>query len=80
MTSTTSTARCGPACRVVWEGGAGQLGNAQLPLPILRRENCLSVYGRGILSASLEAGIFLVMLTELGCVLLRSCSYKCLIF
>ena len=31
LTSTTSTARCGPACRVVWEGSASLLA---APIPI----------------------------------------------
>ena len=34
MTSTTSTARCGPACRVVWEGSASLLA---APIPIACR-------------------------------------------
>ena len=32
LTSTTSTARCGPACRVVWEGSASLLA---APIPIV---------------------------------------------
>ena len=31
MTSTSRTARCGPACRVVWEGSAR---NMAAPIPI----------------------------------------------
>jgi hypothetical protein len=33
-TSTTSTARCGPACQVVWEG-SGPLGPAPIPIQTL---------------------------------------------
>src|SRR4051812_30931462 len=38
VTSTASTARCGPACRVVWEG-PGPSGPA--PIPIGGRYDCL---------------------------------------
>ena len=39
LTSTTSTARCGPACRVVWEGSASLLA---APIPIFQLQSAVT--------------------------------------